>query len=217
MELNKQYWKPYFLLRNSLVVINSEIPKGWKNLLDCGIFPQVNGVTVDWHTPLFNSCVSGSVDCLNLLLEHGASLHPPCDLASPIHEAAKRGNPTGTSPPFHVASSMWKWKREIKKIIFLVWVMKNALLIGLIMRGAVLPTPVAHQGQVSSAVRSPEFTLWHLEGNHCSSQLLTMWTFEGDVWLFSKGLERNMEWLISSSVDIWNESDEMWGIYPVRL
>ncbi|NXP38371.1 ASB9 protein, partial [Leiothrix lutea] len=65
---------------------------GQKNLLDCGIFPQVNGVTVDWHTPLFNSCVSGSVDCLNLLLEHGASLQPPCDLASPIHEAAKRGH-----------------------------------------------------------------------------------------------------------------------------
>lgn len=80
-------------------------------------------MTVDWHTPLFNTCVSGSVACLNLLLDHGASLQPPCDLASPIHEAAKRGNPTGISPPVHAASSMLKRRREIEKIIFLVWVM----------------------------------------------------------------------------------------------
>lgn len=52
---------------------------------------QVDGVTTDWHTPLFNACVSGSQDCVKLLLEYGASPHPACDLASPIHEAAKRG------------------------------------------------------------------------------------------------------------------------------
>lgn len=98
MELNKKKNQtPYFLLRNLLVIINSEIPRGQENLPNCGIFPQVNGVTVDWHTPLFNSCVSGSVACLNLLLEHGASLQPPCDLASPIHEAAKRGNPQASA------------------------------------------------------------------------------------------------------------------------
>ncbi|XP_058391450.1 ankyrin repeat and SOCS box protein 9 isoform X1 [Diceros bicornis minor] len=53
---------------------------------------QVNAVTTDWHTPLFNACVSGSQDCVNLLLQHGASPHPASDLASPIHEAAKRGH-----------------------------------------------------------------------------------------------------------------------------
>ncbi|XP_016058416.1 PREDICTED: ankyrin repeat and SOCS box protein 9 isoform X1 [Miniopterus natalensis] len=53
---------------------------------------QVNGVTTDWQTPLFNACISGSQDCVNLLLQHGASPHPVCDLASPIHEAAKRGH-----------------------------------------------------------------------------------------------------------------------------
>ncbi|XP_036295586.1 ankyrin repeat and SOCS box protein 9 isoform X3 [Pipistrellus kuhlii] len=53
---------------------------------------QVDGVTTDWHTPLFNACVSGSQDCVKLLLEYGASPHPVCDLASPIHEAAKRGH-----------------------------------------------------------------------------------------------------------------------------
>ncbi|XP_005641186.1 ankyrin repeat and SOCS box protein 9 isoform X3 [Canis lupus familiaris] len=53
---------------------------------------QVDGVTTDWHTPLFNACVSGSQDCVNLLLQHGASPHAVSDLASPIHEAAKRGH-----------------------------------------------------------------------------------------------------------------------------
>ncbi|XP_034972086.1 ankyrin repeat and SOCS box protein 9 isoform X1 [Zootoca vivipara] len=53
---------------------------------------NVNMATIDWNTPLFNACVSGSVDCLNLLLQHGASPHAVCDLASPIHEAAKRGH-----------------------------------------------------------------------------------------------------------------------------
>uniref|UniRef100_A0A8C6Y9X7 SOCS box domain-containing protein n=1 Tax=Naja naja TaxID=35670 RepID=A0A8C6Y9X7_NAJNA len=53
---------------------------------------NVNATTIDWNTPLFNACVSGSVDCLNLLLQHRASPHPVCDLASPIHEAAKRGH-----------------------------------------------------------------------------------------------------------------------------
>lgn len=56
------------------------------------LISQVNGVTTDWHTPLFNACVSGSRDCVNLLLQHGASPHAVSDLASPIHEAAKRGH-----------------------------------------------------------------------------------------------------------------------------
>ncbi|XP_044286209.1 ankyrin repeat and SOCS box protein 9 isoform X4 [Varanus komodoensis] len=53
---------------------------------------HVNTTTIDWNTPLFNACVSGSIDCLNLLLQHGASPHAASDLASPIHEAAKRGH-----------------------------------------------------------------------------------------------------------------------------
>lgn len=61
------------------------LPSSWSFSL------QVNSVTVDWHTPLFNACVSGSHECVNLLLQYGASPHPENDLASPIHEAAKRG------------------------------------------------------------------------------------------------------------------------------
>ncbi|XP_043846846.1 ankyrin repeat and SOCS box protein 9 isoform X3 [Dromiciops gliroides] len=69
---------------------------------------QVDGVTVDWHTPLYNACISGSQDCVNLLLEHGASPHPVCELASPIHEAAKRGANVNQGKeldsPLHVAA-----------------------------------------------------------------------------------------------------------------
>ncbi|XP_012290222.1 ankyrin repeat and SOCS box protein 9 [Aotus nancymaae] len=53
---------------------------------------QVNGMTTNWHTPLFNACVSGSWHCVNLLLHYGANLQLQNDLASPIHEAAKRGH-----------------------------------------------------------------------------------------------------------------------------
>ncbi|KAL1766580.1 hypothetical protein HispidOSU_016895 [Sigmodon hispidus] len=53
---------------------------------------QVNGMAMDWRTPLFNACISGNPDCVNLLLQHGATPHPESDLASPIHEAAKRGH-----------------------------------------------------------------------------------------------------------------------------
>ena len=38
------------------------LPSSWSFSL------QVNNVTVDWHTPLFNACVSGSHECVNLLL-----------------------------------------------------------------------------------------------------------------------------------------------------
>ncbi|KAG9486103.1 hypothetical protein GDO78_008924 [Eleutherodactylus coqui] len=47
---------------------------------------------INWRTPIFNACVSGSVTCVNLLLQYGASPHAVCDVASPIHEACKRGH-----------------------------------------------------------------------------------------------------------------------------
>ncbi|ERE65850.1 ankyrin repeat and SOCS box protein 9, partial [Cricetulus griseus] len=52
---------------------------------------QVNGIAIDWRTPLYNACLGGNHDCVTLLLDHGAAPHPESDLASPIHEAAKRG------------------------------------------------------------------------------------------------------------------------------
>ncbi|XP_040599749.1 ankyrin repeat and SOCS box protein 9 [Mesocricetus auratus] len=53
---------------------------------------QVNSMAVDWRTPLFNACLGGNHECVTLLLEYGAAPHPECALASPIHEAAKRGH-----------------------------------------------------------------------------------------------------------------------------
>lgn len=52
---------------------------------------QVDAVSTDGATPLFNSCSSGSVACVRVLLQHGATLNAPSLLASPIHEAAKQG------------------------------------------------------------------------------------------------------------------------------
>ncbi|XP_036876430.2 ankyrin repeat and SOCS box protein 11 isoform X4 [Manis javanica] len=60
-----------------------------KALLEKGA--HVNGVTVHGATPLFNACCSGSAACVNVLLEFGAKSQLEVHLASPIHEAVKRG------------------------------------------------------------------------------------------------------------------------------
>uniref|UniRef100_A0A8C9ZG69 Ankyrin repeat and SOCS box protein 11 n=1 Tax=Sander lucioperca TaxID=283035 RepID=A0A8C9ZG69_SANLU len=60
-----------------------------KFLLDNGANVEV--VSTDGATPLFNSCSSGSAACVRLMLLHSASIHTPYLLASPIHEAAKKG------------------------------------------------------------------------------------------------------------------------------
>ncbi|XP_031814829.1 ankyrin repeat and SOCS box protein 11 isoform X2 [Sarcophilus harrisii] len=56
------------------------------------LIAQVNGTTVHGVTPLFNACCSGSPACVNLLLEFGAKPQLDDHLASPIHEAVKRGH-----------------------------------------------------------------------------------------------------------------------------
>ncbi|XP_035398109.1 ankyrin repeat and SOCS box protein 11 isoform X2 [Cygnus atratus] len=61
-----------------------------KLLLENGA--QVNAATIDGITPLFNACCSGSVACVNMLLEFGAKPQLGNHLASPIHEAVKRGH-----------------------------------------------------------------------------------------------------------------------------
>lgn len=61
-----------------------------KALLENGA--QVNGATVHGATPLFSACCSGSAACVNVLLEFGAQAQPEVHLASPIHEAVKRGH-----------------------------------------------------------------------------------------------------------------------------
>lgn len=66
----------------------------------CLHLSKVNIPNIDWKTPIFNACVSGSTACVNLLLQHGASPHAVCDVASPIHEACKRGNHLQYHPSF---------------------------------------------------------------------------------------------------------------------
>ncbi|XP_068956766.1 ankyrin repeat and SOCS box protein 11 isoform X1 [Petaurus breviceps papuanus] len=61
-----------------------------KVLLEHGA--HVNGTTVHGVTPLFNACCSGSPACVNLLLTFGAKPQLDDHLASPIHEAVKRGH-----------------------------------------------------------------------------------------------------------------------------
>ncbi|XP_068457882.1 ankyrin repeat and SOCS box protein 11 [Clinocottus analis] len=60
-----------------------------KFLLENGA--DVETVSTDGATALFNSCSSGSAACVRLVLQHGASIQPRL-LASPMHEAAKRGH-----------------------------------------------------------------------------------------------------------------------------
>uniref|UniRef100_A0A3B3IL96 Ankyrin repeat and SOCS box protein 11 n=1 Tax=Oryzias latipes TaxID=8090 RepID=A0A3B3IL96_ORYLA len=57
----------------------------------CAKFLLENAASADGATPLFNSCRSGSAACVGLLLQHGASVHSTHQLASPMHEAAKKG------------------------------------------------------------------------------------------------------------------------------
>lgn len=53
---------------------------------------QVNGRNIDGATPLCEACSSGNVECVKLLLQHGAYVNPPLLLSSPLHEAVLRGS-----------------------------------------------------------------------------------------------------------------------------
>lgn len=64
---------------------------------ECVLPSQVNAVTIDGITPLFNACCSGSAACVNMLLEFGAKAQLGNHLPSPIHEAVKRGDVQGVS------------------------------------------------------------------------------------------------------------------------
>ncbi|KAG7215779.1 hypothetical protein INR49_021902 [Caranx melampygus] len=59
-----------------------------KFLLDNGA--NVETVSTDGHTPLFNSCSSGSAECVRLILQRSVSISTTSQMASPIHEAAKK-------------------------------------------------------------------------------------------------------------------------------
>ncbi|KAG9349345.1 hypothetical protein JZ751_027788 [Albula glossodonta] len=53
---------------------------------------QVNSPTVDRDTPLSHACARGHLNCVTLLLQHGATPHGTTDYTSPIHQAAAKGH-----------------------------------------------------------------------------------------------------------------------------
>ncbi|XP_058478497.1 ankyrin repeat and SOCS box protein 11 [Solea solea] len=59
-----------------------------KVLLDNGA--NVETVSTDGATPLYNSCRSGSAACVRLILKHSTFIGTTYQLASPIHEAARK-------------------------------------------------------------------------------------------------------------------------------
>ncbi|XP_041663580.1 ankyrin repeat and SOCS box protein 11 [Cheilinus undulatus] len=61
-----------------------------KFLLDHGA--NASAESTDGATPLFNACSSGSAACVRLILQHSGSVNTSYLLASPIHEAAKKGH-----------------------------------------------------------------------------------------------------------------------------
>lgn len=52
---------------------------------------QVDAQSIDNSTPLCDACAGGSLECVKLLLQQGASVNPPLLLSTPLHEAALRG------------------------------------------------------------------------------------------------------------------------------
>ncbi|NWQ72500.1 ASB13 protein, partial [Neopipo cinnamomea] len=54
---------------------------------------QVDARNIDGSTPLCDACASGSVECVKVLLSHGAKVNPPLYTASPLHEACMNGSP----------------------------------------------------------------------------------------------------------------------------
>ncbi|NXV46234.1 ASB13 protein, partial [Uria aalge] len=53
---------------------------------------KVDARNIDGSTPLCDACASGSIECVKVLLSHGAKVNPPLYTASPLHEACMNGS-----------------------------------------------------------------------------------------------------------------------------
>lgn len=82
----------WFLL-DRVPVLNAShfMTEDWVSVSNFGLV-QVNAITIDGVTPLFNACSQGSASCAELLLEYGAKPQLESCLPSPTHEAASKGN-----------------------------------------------------------------------------------------------------------------------------
>lgn len=52
---------------------------------------KVDARNIDGSTPLCDACAAGSLECVKLLLEYGATVNPPLFTFSPLHEACMGG------------------------------------------------------------------------------------------------------------------------------
>lgn len=66
-------------------------PHYWYVWNKYGLDLQVDARNIDGSTPLCDACAAGSLDCVNLLLEYGATVNPPLFTFSPLHEACMGG------------------------------------------------------------------------------------------------------------------------------
>ena len=55
---------------------------------------QVDARNIDSSTPLCDACAAGSLECVRLLLQYGATVNPPLFSFSPLHEACMGGGVT---------------------------------------------------------------------------------------------------------------------------
>nr|XP_014346322.1 PREDICTED: ankyrin repeat and SOCS box protein 13 [Latimeria chalumnae] len=53
---------------------------------------EVDARNIDGSTPLCDACAAGNIECVKLLLAHGAKANPPLFTATPLHEACMSGN-----------------------------------------------------------------------------------------------------------------------------
>lgn len=65
--------------------------------LDSASVLQVDARNIDGSTPLCDACAAGSLECVKLLLEYGATVNPPLFTFSPLHEACMGGAFSHTS------------------------------------------------------------------------------------------------------------------------
>lgn len=66
------------------------------------VLHQVDARNVDGSTPLCEACSAGSLECVRLLLDHGAKVNPALTsrTASPLHEACMGGGAPVFSAPW---------------------------------------------------------------------------------------------------------------------
>ena len=70
---------------------------------------QVNAQNIDGATPLCDASNSGDVECVRLLLRHGARVNLSLNVTSALHEALLRSE-SATTPHTHVTSDTLRQK-----------------------------------------------------------------------------------------------------------